>query len=200
MPPAENYERIRSAIIDQLENNLASDLFYHSVNHAIDVEQQAARIASQENIVSAEDLFLLKVASLYHDSGFLFTYHQHEEAGCDLVIKELPAFGLNSQQLDTICGLIMATRIPQTPVTKLQEIICDADLDYLGRPDFFSISNSLFLELQARGYVASENDWNLIQEKFFMQHTYFTATDKQMREPLKKQHLQAIISIIKPGN
>ena len=35
-----------------------------------------------------------------------------------------------------------ATKIPQTPLTKLEEIICDADLDYLGREDFFEISRS----------------------------------------------------------
>jgi len=199
MLATEKYEIIRSAIIHRLENNLAANLFYHNAAHTIDVEKQAERIATAENIGSAEDIFLLKVAGLYHDSGFLFTYDHHEEAGCDLVKKELPAFGLDYSQIDIVCGLIMATRIPQTPVCRLQEIICDADLDYLGRPDFLGISNRLFLELQVRGYVASKNDWNLIQMNFFMQHTYFTATDKQLRDPLKQQHLQEIISMIETG-
>jgi len=75
----------------------------------------------------------------------------------------------------------VATTIPQTPLTKLEQIICDADLNYLGRDDFSEISNILFLELKARGFVKTENEWNLIQIKYFNQHHYFTNINKKLR-------------------
>ncbi len=192
MPKKELYEIIRSKILHNLGENLSKGLWYHGVHHTLDVEKQALRIAESEHISDPDELFLLKVACLYHDSGFLFTYKDHEIAGCNLVRRELPAFGFNLAELDIICGLIMATKIPQTPHTKLEAIICDADLDYLGRNDFDGISNTLFLELNARKFVETENDWNLIQVKFFKAHQFFTATSKNLREQKKQQHLEMI--------
>ena len=60
----------------------------------------------------------------------------------------LPAYGLTRDQIDTICGMIMATRIPQSPSNQLERILCDADLDYLGRDDFYEIGGRLFEELR----------------------------------------------------
>ena len=188
----ETYERIRSTILQKLGIDLSKDLFYHSVQHTIDVEEQAERIALSEHISNEQDLLLLKIACLYHDSGFLFTYNDHEDAGCKLVRQELPAFGLTEKEIRMVCDLIEVTKIPQTPVSKMEEIICDADLDYLGRDDFFSISNHLYLELKARNIISSEDAWNHIQIKFFKQHHYFTDTSKRLRETKKQYHLKMI--------
>jgi predicted metal-dependent HD superfamily phosphohydrolase len=186
------YDNIRGWILPRLKQSLASDLTYHSVNHSIDVETQALRIAVQEAVTDAESIFLLKIACLYHDSGFLFTYKEHEAAGCRLVREELPGFGLNDQQIDQICGMIMATKIPQTPHNKLEEIICDADLDYLGRDDFFPIAHTLFLEWKSRFFIVEENEWNHVQYNFFKLHHYFTASNKALRGPLKLKHFKII--------
>ena len=193
------YENIRKAILLKLGHELTHDLYYHGVHHTIDVETQAIRIAQSEKITDQEELFLLKTGCLYHDTGFLFTYHEHETAGCDLAKKELPAFGLTNKQIDIVCGLIMATKIPQTPLTVLEEIICDADLDYLGRADFFNISHTLFEELKARNFVATEYDWNVIQIKFFKQHSYFTTTDKKLRTVQKQLYLEMIAAANSPA-
>jgi uncharacterized protein len=192
MPTNEVYQKIRSKVLLNLGEHLSKDLWYHGVHHTIDVEKQAIRIAKNEKITSDDDLFLLKVACLYHDTGFLFTYRDHEVVGCNLAKKELPEFGLNPEQIDIICGMIMATKIPQTPHNKLEEIICDADLDYLGREDFSPISNTLFLELKARNSVLTENDWNLIQINFFKHHNFFTATTKKLRAKQKQHYLEMI--------
>ena len=98
--------------------------------------------------------------------------------------------------MDIICGMIMATKIPQTPLTKLEEIICDADLDYFGRDDFFPIANTLFLELKARDFVASEYEWNKIQIKFFKQHRYFTDTTKKLRAKQKQHYFEMIEAMV----
>jgi uncharacterized protein len=192
----ELYEIIRSKILSELRNNLSKDLWYHGVHHTIDVEKEAERIAISEKITNQEDLLLLKIACLYHDSGFLFTYKEHEVAGCNLAKKDLAGFGLSKKQIDVICGMIMATRIPQTPHTKLEEIICDADLDYFGRDDFFPIANTLFLELKARSFVTSEYDWNVIQRNFFKQHRYFTDTTKKLRGKQKQRYFEMIEAMV----
>jgi hypothetical protein len=91
----------------------------------------------------------------------------------------------------------MATKIPQTPQTQLERILCDADLDYLGRDDFFSIGSRLFEEMKGRGFVESEREWNLIQKTFLESHRYHTAFSRANREEMKQQHLQEIIAKFK---
>lgn len=190
------FDTISSNILPHLSKHLPKELYYHCVEHTIDVEKEAVRIALNENINHPDDLFLLKVACLYHDSGFLVTYRDHEIAGCAMAKTELPFYGLSQQQIDTICGLIMATRIPQTPLTKLEEVICDADLDYLGREDFFRISHNLFLELKALNFITTEKEWNQIQINFFKQHNFFTITNKKLREQKKLYHLHLIEAML----
>ena len=138
----------------------------------------------------------MKIACLYHDSGFLYTYGEHELRGCDLAKEQLAAARLTADEIDIICGMILATRIPQQPLNKLEEIICDADLDYLGRDDFFPISNTLFLEFKAKKIVVTENEWNKVQVKFFKQHQYYTPTSIQLREAKKQKHLEIIEAMI----
>ena len=85
----------------------------------------------------------------------------------------------------------MATRIPQSPHTRLEQILCDADLDYLGRDDYDSISNKLFLELNEHGNM-SEKDWLKLQINFLEQHHYFTVSAQKMRKEKKEQKLSML--------
>jgi uncharacterized protein len=196
MSAKEKYKTIQSHILSKLRNGLSKDLTYHTVQHTLDILRNAERIARDENIHNEEDLFLLKVACLYHDSGFLRTYKGHEEESCNLAKKDLPVFDWNKKQLKIVCGLIMATKIPQSPSNNLEEIICDADLDYLGTSDFFPTGDKLFLELKKKGLVDSKKEWNVIQVNFLKEHRYFTATNKKLREPQKLIHLKMIESMI----
>lgn len=196
MISGDTYKKVKSQILQKLETGLSKDLYYHGIHHTLDVLKEAERIAKKENTINNEDLLLLKIACLYHDSGFLVIYNGHEEEGCKMVREELPAFQFSEQQINIICGGIMATRIPQTPLNKLEEIICDADLDYLGRPDFFPISNTLFKEMKDRGWSIDEKDWNKKQIAFFKSHHYFTETSKNLREPEKQRHLEMIKAMI----
>jgi uncharacterized protein len=196
MSAEEKYKTIRSHILSKLRNGLSKDLTYHTVQHTLDILRNAERIARDENIQIEEDLFLLKVACLYHDSGFLITYKGHEEESCNLAKKDLPAFDCAERQVEIICGIIMATKIPQSPSNNIEEIICDADLDYLGTADFFTTGNNLFLELKKKGLVNSKKEWDVIQVNFLKEHRYFTATSKKLREQQKLIHLKMIESMI----
>ena len=88
----------------------------------------------------------------------------------------------------------MATKIPQKPQNLLEEIIADADLDYLGRDDFFIIGDQLFNELKATYVVNQVSDWDQIQIKFLENHHYFTNTAQTLRGEPKGKNLQIIKS------
>src|SRR5258708_28155566 len=125
-----NLDDIRKHVISLLGKGLAPTLTYHNVDHALDVATQCMTIAKEEGVTDKQTLMELQIAALYHDSGFLYAYKGHEEKSCELARKELPGFGVNKKAIDNICELILATKVPQRPGNLLQEIICDADLDY----------------------------------------------------------------------
>ena len=109
----------------------------------------------------------------------------------------LPQFGLSDDQITLITNMILATRIPQTPTNKLDKVLCDADLDYLGREDFYEIGGRLLEELKAQGVVETEREWNLVQKTFLESHRYHTQFSKDTREQKKYQHIQEIVAKFK---
>ncbi len=188
----ESFENIKSHILNKLRK-LDKKLTYHSVEHTLDVTKEAERIGLSENVAREDDMFLLKVAALYHDTGFLFAYDGHEAYSCKVFKQEAPEFGFSTEETNIVCGIIGATKIPQTPLTKLEEIICDADLDYLGREDFLPVSNKLKEEFLAYGIAKNETEWEELQVNFLTGHRFFTTTSIKEKNDIKQQHLAKIL-------
>ena len=182
----------REYILKRLKDELPEDRTYHSLSHTLDVYAVAVDIAECEG-VEGESLQLLKTAALFHDCGFIYNPLHHEERGCELVRENLSQFGYDEEAIASICDLIMATKVPQSPKNKLEEILCDADLDYLGRSDFEQIGGRLFAEFRTDGVVENELDWDELQVKFISQHRYFTKTNRESREDSKRLNLQKVI-------
>ena len=90
----------------------------------------------------------------------------------------------------------MSTKIPQSPSTLLEDILCDADLDYLGRDDFFTIGGTLFEELQAYNLIGDEQVWNRLQVSFLSAHRFHTRTNKTLREPVKQRYLEELQELV----
>jgi uncharacterized protein len=186
------YISVKAHVIAKLKADLPAKFTYHSLEHTLDVLEQVQRIIKAENIHDEENLFLVQMAALYHDTGFLFVYTGHEAKSCELANKELPAFGVTQEQLEKIGGMIMATKIPQSPLNILEEAICDADLDYLGRDDFEEISDNLYKEFTEFGIVKDYDQWMKMQVGFFESHHYFTKSSRATREPMKQEQLKKI--------
>lgn len=190
------FEDLENYMLDKLEAELPKDLFYHNLKHTIDVTVQVEIIAEKEG-VSDEEMLLLKTAALFHDSGFLKSYTDHELIGIQIANEILPQYGYSKKQIEKIGDIIFATKLPPKPKNKLEKIICDADLDYLGRVDFIPVSNNLFKELVAHKIIADDiNEWNKTQIKFIENHQYFTKTAKDLREVNKKLRLEEIRKLV----
>lgn len=181
-------------IIDRLRRELEPTLVYHSVEHTLDVVAAAERLAAAEG-VAGEDRDLLITAAHYHDTGFVKKYAANEAVGADLARRTLPEFGYSRAQIRRIEGLILATAIPHRPHDALDELMCDADMDYLGRTDYWPIASRLRRELATHGKVISLPDWLALQVKFLTDHRYFSATARRERDPLKAQHLAQLRSL-----
>lgn len=183
---------IEQHVISMLKKGLSTSLSYHDVNHTLDVTAQCRVIARAEKINDPQLLAQLEIASLYHDTGFLHVYENHEEKGCELAREQLPGFGVSPSAINKICALIMATKVPQTPRTKLEQIICDADLDYLGRDDFFETGERLRRELMAYKFIKDDQDWEDRQLSFLKTHQYFTKTCREKRSREKSKFIRQL--------
>lgn len=189
------FKEAKKFILAKLKKDLPKHLSYHSVEHIRDVYDAAKQIAKKEK-VGGDDLTLLLTAALFHDSGFLIDQKEHEKLSCDVARQYLPQFGYGPEQIEKICGMIMATQIPQKPRNLTEQILCDADLDYLGRDDFFTIGDKLFAELSMYGMINTEEEWNRLQTGFLEKHHYFTVTALKLRKDKKDENLAIVKSKI----
>lgn len=164
-----------------LENKLSNKLSYHGIHHTMDV-LKTVNFYIRMNKLPLKQAQLLRIAALYHDIGFIETYKEHEKIGVGILKRHMTEFDCDMKDFKILEGLIMATKVPQNPRTKLEKILCDADLFYLGGNDYYTISATLFKELKNFKVISNEQEWNRIQVSFLTKHNYHT--------PYAKKHLR----------
>lgn len=182
---------IFNIVYKRLEDNLPGYLYYHNAEHTKEVMEKAVFLAKIEGLSKAE-ITLIKVAALYHDAGFMLGREDHEDKSCKLANKELPEYDFSKEQIEVICGMINATRIPQKTHNIYEEIVADADLFYLGTETYNYYSNKLYLELKHFQPDISEKDWLKIQLDFLKSHTFHTKYGLEVLAPLKEKHLKKL--------
>lgn len=187
-----NYYKAERHIMKVLEKGLSKSLHYHSIAHTKDVVRAVEHYALLEGVTD-EGLFLLKSAATYHDAGFVESYEKNEPIGARMAEEILPKYGYSEQHIEKIKELIFVTQIPHQPKNHLEEIICDADLDYLGRDDFHEIADKLRLELKEHGKIDSDRKWDEMQVAFLNMHRYFTPTAIASRQEKKMKNLQEVV-------
>jgi len=190
-------ELAKENAINILRKSLPDYLTYHCVEHTLDVYNETFRIAQSEKTANKEDITIVLTAAAYHDIGFVNSELNHEQQSSLICMEHLPNYGYSDEQINRVCNVIMATKIPQTPNSHLAEILCDADLDYLGREDFETIAETLFQEFKFRKIISDREKWDNIQVNFFNSHHYFTNTNCELRNHQKAINLQKILETIK---
>ena len=191
-----DFEKAKKYAKERLQTELNDNLHYHGYYHTKDVVAACKNLAQMEG-VSGEELQLLLTAAWFHDIGFIEQYQKNEPIAARICGEVLPDFGYSEEQIKIVQGCILATQIPQIPSTELERIICDADLDYLGREDHFMIAHALRLEWMKNGMFGdSLKDWYELQIKFLSAHAYHTDAAKETRRPYKLQCLEQVKELL----
>jgi uncharacterized protein len=180
----------------RLRKELSPGLYYHSLAHtADDVVPAVEKFAKGEGI-KGEAFDLVLTASWFHDLGFIEDRVGHEVVSARFAVEVLPGFGYSEEQIKVVKGIIMATVIPQSPKTILEQIIADADLDVLGRDDFMLRNENLRRELAFFGQEVGDTQWFSGQLKFIDSHTYFTATARKLRDEAQARNVRELKKIL----
>lgn len=185
------YYRIRKEAFDILRNQLPKNLYYHGMSHTLDVLNVCNGYIRRGKI-TAETGKLLRLSAILHDIGFSVSYDRHEDNGAEMAGKLLRGYQVAQSQIRTIQNLILATKVPHVPQSELQKIICDADLDYLGRDDYPEISENLYRELKAYKKINDRSNWLKMQIRFLDAHNYHTSYAKKYREPGKQRRIEEL--------
>tara|TARA_R110002051_G_scaffold218713_1_gene282517 strand:- start:169 stop:744 length:576 start_codon:yes stop_codon:yes gene_type:complete len=188
----QGYRTLRKQVLANLKANLPKTLTYHGLDHTLDVLNVCNQYIRREKL-SEQDRYLLRMGAIVHDMGFLKGPANHEEVGAEMAEKILRELGVGQNTIDAIKGLVMATKIPQSPQNHLQRIICDADLDYLGRKDYPEISQRLFEELKNMNVISTARQWKELQINFLKAHKYHTPFAIRNRDPQKQIWLQKLL-------
>lgn len=178
MPDETMTDKSREAInyiLKVIAEGIPEAFTYHTIGHTTGVLSVAEKLGKSEN-VDPRSLELLCVAAAWHDCGYLSGSSRHEEEGCHTARRILPDYGFHAGEIDEICNLIMATKIPTNPGTLLQKIICDADLHYLGTDRYEFFAGLLFTELLNFGQIKTGEEWIEKQISFLSAHRFFTET------------------------
>lgn len=183
---------MKAFVTDLLNDNLPVGYYYHNCDHTLYVQEKAIQIGRHEGC-SEKEIELLSAAALWHDTGYITTYNGHEEASCVLAKKYLPEYNYTDNEIHIICGMIMATKVPQQPHNKLEEIIADADLEYLGTIGAAEKAALLYKELQSLTPSLTEAAWHKMQIAFIQTHHYFTRYCKINKEPVQQAYLKELL-------
>lgn len=187
-----NTRKIKNYIVQKLTRELPKGLSYHNVQHTLDVLRNCNQYIRRLTI-GKKQAYLIRTAALFHDTGFIWTYKDHEIRGVKFAQQTLPNWGYSKGEIEVIGNMIMATSIPQSPQTPEEQILCDADLDYLGTDEFYKTGKTLCREFMHCELVGNDQEWDRLQVKFLYLHSYHTSYAKKHRAPVKEKHLNELL-------
>ncbi|WP_405198913.1 HD domain-containing protein [Christiangramia sp. LLG6405-1] len=168
------------------------NLPFHNFLHTVEVLEYSKIIAINEN-VTPEEFNLVSIAALYHDTGITETYQGHEAMSAQYAQLYLEWLGFLETDILTVVSCIQATKMPQNPKSKLQQIICDADLAHLSADNYLYKNKLLREEWETElDQIYSDKEWLGMNIDFLKTHTYFTSYGKNVLSTGKERNIEKL--------
>jgi predicted metal-dependent HD superfamily phosphohydrolase len=191
-----NFEAAERFILEKLDRELDERLYYHNAAHTREVVTACRQLLQMEK-VDGRTAQIILTAALYHDTGMLIRYEDHESASVKILTETLPGFGYSGEEMDRVRELILDTREPRMARDLSEQILFDADLEALGREDFFIRSLCLQLEWSLYGIRKTTlREWFHSQVLFMEQHRYLTGSAQRLWQEQKQKNLEAVKELL----
>jgi len=164
----------RDFVRELFGEKLSSWAYYHDFRHTEETVEAAREIGTASGLDNG-DMEVLLLAAWFHDTGYTEIAAGHEDRSVVIAKAYLTDRDYPADKLGKISGCIMATKVPQHPNNLLEKVICDADMLFLGREEFFRKNDLLKEEIEAReGKVSPATDWLKRSIEFLSSHLYHT--------------------------
>ena len=183
---------VEAYVTNYISEQVPKEYAYHDVQHTLDVVASVKEIG-QTFELNKNELEILTLAAWFHDTGYDKGALNHEERSAKYAEDYLTKYNYSPENLQVIKGCIMATKMPHTPETLLQRIICDADLSHLGQNVYWDRCSRLRQEMTlTNNSVMSELEWIDFELKFINQHNYQTTVAQQLYGKKKVKHIRQL--------
>jgi uncharacterized protein len=185
-------------IKELFRDELPDGIKFHDADHTLHptkgVVSVANRIAISENI-SEHDRELLVAAAYFHDTGYIREYDKNEPIAARMAGRILKLIGYKPNEIEKVQMMILSTDLDREPKTHVEKILCDADLDNLGREDFFKLDGKLREGRRARGIdVSDDAKWYRGTLEIIQKHQYYTESQKKLREEGKQKNIKKLLN------
>ncbi|HEU4575086.1 MAG TPA: Pycsar system effector family protein [Chitinophagaceae bacterium] len=180
-------------VTDLLHSKINKSLTFHNIEHTQDVVAASKQLADHYQL-SSDDRLVLMLAAWFHDTGYIYGKMEgHEEESAEIAKEFLSTRNVSPHIIDAVVAAIRATKIPQSPTTLVEQMLCDADLAHLGN-ECFKRKNSLLRSEMSffSGEEISKKKWRKINIEFLEKHRYFTDYALAHLQPVQDQHLAEI--------
>ena len=167
--------------------------YYHSYEHAIDVMQRAIYLSEQENL-PVDEIEMMALAGLFHDTGFIVMYDKNEPIWAKIASNYLKSINYDKNKIKLIEQIILATDPDYTnPKNIYEKIIKDADMDNLWRDDFQKRSNDIKKELETvKKIKIKDPEWHHSLVDLLISHKFNTDVQRKERDKKKQENLYKI--------
>lgn len=181
---------------DLLVASRCGELPFHNLEHTLVVYYNVKEIGHYENLGDTE-LEPILIAALFHDSGNVECFKDHEEISAAKAKTFLRKENYDFDSIQIVINCIMATKMPQKPTTIYERIICDADLFHLGRKNFYEVNEQLRAEWELVGKEHyTDLQWFTMNIGFLRNHDFHTNYGKKILEPVKQENIRLFESFI----
>ncbi|QHS56643.1 HD domain-containing protein [Mucilaginibacter sp. 14171R-50] len=188
--------QIREYALAYHKTHADAKLVYHDKAHTEGMVAAAAQIGNHYQLTD-RDFFIVQAAAWFHDLGYMVDIAHHEAQSAVLAENFLRKHDADEADIEQIKTCILATQMPQNPVTLLDKIVCDADLFHLGTDDFFNTDKRLLKEIRALYHKdISKTEWRRKSLKFLEDHRYHTDYCQVLLSSGKQANIQALKSKI----
>ena len=191
--------KLREKIHKDFSEKLDKKYIYHDLDHTKRVIKSAIKIGASYDL-SEEQWKVLLTACLLHDFGFIKSHINHEKTGADIAGSILTEYGYNQDQIKSVKSLILVTEAIAIPNNKLESIIRDSDLEYLGSNDFEKISEKLKDEWLFCDVVTSEEEFYKLQLDFLINHQFHTEYMRKKGKKLKNKNIRYAHQMVKKSH
>ncbi len=175
-----------------IPKNVPDKFVFHDLEHTVQCVAAARSIGEGFELKDA-DMALVLIATWFHDTGYGLGPEGHEERSCQIATEFLQG-KLSAAELEKVLGCIRATRVPQSPKSLLEQIICDADLSHLGLETYWDRNSKFRHELiLTQQRVMNEVEWVDFEINFMLGHDYHTAIAQEMFNKRKAKHIQQLV-------
>lgn len=182
-------ERTRKYVEGLFEKNADRYLPFHSRKHTVEVVEAARSIGSELGL-GKDDMEIVAVAAWLHDIGYFRTYAGHEEESALMAREYLEEQDYPRDRIRRVVGCILATRMPQSPNTLAERVLCDADMSHLGAEDLEERTEKLRKEwVKYSNESVSDLEWMEQNLRFMEEHQFFTEPARARFAPIVLQHI-----------